>query len=123
MGNKNEIIRRALNHHGIVVTTNIPEHIIDQLRLNGYKIRKSRKWQKGKRSVLKEESLSTEHRLSLEPLINSIPGFQETHKNGIERWVKAGGISVFEADKLCAKHNIHPLSVYGSEWYSDYWAL
>ena len=60
MGNKNEIIRRALNHHGIVVTTNIPEHIIDQLRLNGYKIRKSRKWQKGKRSVLKEESLSTE---------------------------------------------------------------
>ena len=63
------------------------------------------------------------HRLSLEPLINSIPGFQETHKNGIERWVKAGGISVFEADKLCAKHNIHPLSVYGSEWYSDYWAL
>ena len=60
MGTKSEIIRRALNHHGIVVTTNIPEHIIDQLRLNGYKIRKSRKWQKGKRSVLKEESLSTE---------------------------------------------------------------
>ncbi len=60
MGNKSEIIRRALNHHGIVVTTNIPEHIIDQLRLNGYKIRKSKKWQKGKRSAPKEESLSTE---------------------------------------------------------------
>ena len=48
MGKKNEIIRRALNHHGIVVTTNIPEHIIDQLHINGYRIRKSRKWKKWK---------------------------------------------------------------------------
>ncbi|CAB4156492.1 hypothetical protein UFOVP658_69 [uncultured Caudovirales phage] len=60
MGTKSEIIRRALNHHGIVVTTNIPEHIIDQLRLNGYKIRKSKKWEKGKWSARKEESSSME---------------------------------------------------------------
>lgn len=46
MSKKNEIIRQALNHHGIVVTTNIPEHIIDQLRVNGYKIRKSKNWKR-----------------------------------------------------------------------------
>ena len=48
MGDKNEIIRRALNHYGIVVTTNIPEHITEELRVNGYKIRKSKKWKKWK---------------------------------------------------------------------------
>ena len=54
MGDKNEIIRRSLNSHGIVITTNIPEHIIEQLRINGYKIRKSKKWKKWK-------NLPTEH--------------------------------------------------------------
>jgi len=47
MSKKKDIIRIALNQKGIVITDGIPEHIIELLRFNGYKIKvrkKVKKW-------------------------------------------------------------------------------
>jgi hypothetical protein len=47
MNKKKDIIRLALNQKGIVITDGIPEHIIELLRFNGYKIKvrkKVKKW-------------------------------------------------------------------------------
>jgi predicted methyltransferase len=47
MVKKKDIIRLALNQKGIVITDGIPEHIIELLRFNGYKIKvrkKVKKW-------------------------------------------------------------------------------
>ncbi len=43
MGDKSEIIRRALNHKGIPITKGIPEQIIQELNDAGYKIKKRKK--------------------------------------------------------------------------------
>jgi hypothetical protein len=43
MGKKHDIIRQALNHKGVCVTSGIPEHIIELLGLHGYKIKKRKK--------------------------------------------------------------------------------
>jgi hypothetical protein len=43
MGDKSEIIRRALNHKGIPITEGIPEQIIHELNEAGYKIKKRKK--------------------------------------------------------------------------------
>ena len=40
---KIDIIAHALVHKGIVIWQGIPEHIIAELKTNGYKIKKSRK--------------------------------------------------------------------------------
>lgn len=40
---KLDIIAHALVHKGIVVWQGIPEHIVEQLKANGYKIKKSKK--------------------------------------------------------------------------------
>ncbi len=43
MGDKAEIIRRALNHRGIPITEGIPEQIIQELSDAGYKIKKRKR--------------------------------------------------------------------------------
>lgn len=43
MSKKQDIIRQALNHKGVCVTNGIPEHIVELLALNGYKIKKRKK--------------------------------------------------------------------------------
>jgi len=40
---KIDIIAHALVHKGVVIWQGIPEHIIEELKANGYKIKKSRK--------------------------------------------------------------------------------
>lgn len=42
--NKIDIIAHALVHKGITIWQGIPEHIIEELKLNGYKIKKSKKF-------------------------------------------------------------------------------
>ena len=47
MNKKKDIIRLALNQKGIVITDGIPEHVMELLRFNGYKIKvrkKVKKW-------------------------------------------------------------------------------
>lgn len=46
MGLKIEAIRRALFHKGIPITEGIPEEIIKELRVSGYKIKKIKKYSK-----------------------------------------------------------------------------
>jgi len=41
---KMDIIAHALVHKGIVVWNGIPEHIIEELKANGYKIKRSKKF-------------------------------------------------------------------------------
>ncbi len=40
---KMELIREALNHRGVCITDGIPEHIVEHLRDNGWKIKKRKK--------------------------------------------------------------------------------
>jgi hypothetical protein len=42
LGLKQAAIARALIHKGVVVWDGIPQHVIDELRKAGYKIKKSR---------------------------------------------------------------------------------
>jgi hypothetical protein len=39
-----EIIKNALVHKGVVIWDGIPEHIIDELKTHGYKIKKRKHW-------------------------------------------------------------------------------
>jgi hypothetical protein len=41
---KKALIHEALHHKGVVISAGIPEHIIEHLRSNGWKIKKSKKW-------------------------------------------------------------------------------
>ena len=60
-------------------------------------------------------------RLSIEPLIASLPPeFVESYRRGIETW-RVSGLTVFEADRICTKYGIHPFTVYGTSWHSDLW--
>jgi hypothetical protein len=43
MGPKQAAIARALVHKGVVIWAGIPQHIIDELHLAGYKIKKRKK--------------------------------------------------------------------------------
>lgn len=38
-----EIIKNALVHKGVVIWDGIPEHIIEELKANGYKIKKRKR--------------------------------------------------------------------------------
>ena len=40
---KKDVIRLALNQKGVCITEGIPEHILELLSLNGYKIKKRKK--------------------------------------------------------------------------------
>jgi hypothetical protein len=41
---KEEVIKNALVHKGIVFWGGIPEHIIEELKIHGYKIKKRKHW-------------------------------------------------------------------------------
>lgn len=41
---KDEVIRRALNHVGVCITDGIPERILLELRQNGWRVKKDKKW-------------------------------------------------------------------------------
>jgi len=41
---KSALIHEALHHKGIVISAGIPEHIIEHLEANGWKIKKKKKW-------------------------------------------------------------------------------
>jgi hypothetical protein len=43
MGPKQAAIARALIHKGVVIWAGIPQHIVDELHLAGYKIKKRKK--------------------------------------------------------------------------------
>ena len=45
---KEEIIMQALVSKGVVLWNGIPEHIIESLRLNGYKIKKRKSLKRNK---------------------------------------------------------------------------
>lgn len=41
---KTEVIRRALNHVGVCITDGIPERILEELKQNGWRVKKDKKW-------------------------------------------------------------------------------
>jgi adenylate kinase len=43
---KIDIIAHALVHKGVCVWSGIPEHIIEELKINGYKIKRSKKFKR-----------------------------------------------------------------------------
>jgi hypothetical protein len=44
MGPKQAAIARALIHKGVVIWAGIPQHIVDELHIAGYKIKKNKKF-------------------------------------------------------------------------------
>lgn len=61
-------------------------------------------------------------KLPVAPLISSLPEEAVArHKRAITAWINAGGVPVYEADRMCIKYGIHPVSVYGTAWHGDMW--
>lgn len=60
-------------------------------------------------------------RFPIGPLLTHMPDdFLARHKNAAVTWEK-NGLSIFEVDRICTRHGVHPYTVYGAYWYSDMW--
>jgi hypothetical protein len=44
--NKEALIHEALHHKGVVISAGLPEHIIEHLAANGWKIKRRKKWKR-----------------------------------------------------------------------------
>ena len=43
------------------------------------------------------------------------------HKRAIDTWTAAGGVPIYEADRMCIRYGLHPFAVFGTAWHGDMW--
>ena len=77
---------------------------------------------KASNSLRNQERRKKQLRFPVEPLLAHLPvDFEASHKKAIAAWAQKG-LSIFEVDRICTRHGLHPYIVYGTYWYSDMWS-
>lgn len=60
--------------------------------------------------------------MAVAPLLAALPEDAiSRHKRAIEAWNRAGGIPIYEADRMCIRYGLHPFAVFGTAWHGDLW--